>query len=666
VSNPGDDTMRRQLPSMTLISLLLCVVVQSSMAVVAQPFTDPVGDLLDMQGKPATANAQTRVNASALSSGENNVYAAITDGDGAFGHFATRTSAGRIVKVDMLATTQGATMTKTEDVTAQTTTKTKIISGLDRSMGVEVNPNIELLSIVLSMTSWGRQFPPVRVLLGYKYQDEIEQWFSKFKNHPAVTIAQQLTDAGFNGYAPVDFILHFGPPPKMERLCPYDDYLVGRARGASILDSFADALRGFAEASRFMDFYDSHADLYNSILSTYQELDMRTLVYTLERFWGDEKRGYQIIVGASMSPGRGYGLSVQTDKGDICYCVCGASSPLYSTASLYSLGLHEFSHSFVNPMVAQYKQEVNRLTYLLDPVSRQMSDMRYDSFETMLDETIIRAFESLRSTIEFGPSTGTSRLVSEMRRGFYFVDIVYNHLVEYLYNIDNYSTFVSYLPKILAEISKITPQEAQKRASESLSSPSPSLKSAPTLAVTISFVITSTFLAVDDSSSVRLEMRNTGAIDIYARTVVSITQNLGLLNETVYGIILRRNETQSLNLAIKGIGPIGVASLGARVFYSSRLLDDKTCRIEIIDSRAMTFPGVPLPIIIGVLVILALGLVIVLRKCGRAAVTQKNSTMTYIVYLSAPMLLISMLLPWHLRNRRKKQSRKKNKSPIPI
>jgi hypothetical protein len=526
-------------------------------------------------------------------------------------------------------TTQTATTTKTETMTVQTKTTTKIISGLDRAMGVEVNPNTELLSIVLSMTSWGQRFPPVRVILGYKYQDEIEQYFSKFKIHPAVTIAQQLTDSGFTYDAPVNFVLHFGPPPKMEKLYPYDDYLVGRARGASILDSFADALRGFAEASRFMDFYNSHADLYNSILSAYKDLDMRTLVYTLERFYGDQKRGYQIIVGASMPrAGGGYGATIQTDKGDICYFVYRASSPLYSTASLYSLGLHEFAHSFVNPMVAQFRGDVDRLRYLLDPVSRQMSDMAYGTFETMLDETIIRAFEALQSTMEFGPSTGTYRIMSEMRQGFYFVDTVYNHLVEYLYNIDSYKTFASYLPKIFAEIGKITPQEAQKKASESLSSPSPSLKSAPIPAVTISLVVKSPSLTIDDSSNVRLEMRNTGAIDIYARTVVSITQNLGLLNETVYGIILRRNETQSLNLAIKGIGPIGAASLGARVFYSSRLLDDKTCRIEITSPRATTtettatralLPDASLLIIVGGGVVVAIGSFIALRKRRKTA-----------------------------------------------
>jgi len=42
---------------MILVFLLFCVVVQSSMIVIAQPFTDPVGDLFDMQGKPVTAEA---------------------------------------------------------------------------------------------------------------------------------------------------------------------------------------------------------------------------------------------------------------------------------------------------------------------------------------------------------------------------------------------------------------------------------------------------------------------------------------------------------------------------------------------------------------------------------------------------------------------------------
>lgn len=47
------------------------------------------------------ANAQTLVDALTLSPGENNVYAVVIDGAGAFGYFATRTSPGKIVKVDV-------------------------------------------------------------------------------------------------------------------------------------------------------------------------------------------------------------------------------------------------------------------------------------------------------------------------------------------------------------------------------------------------------------------------------------------------------------------------------------------------------------------------------------------------------------------------------------
>jgi hypothetical protein len=542
-----------------------------------------------------------------------------------------------------VGTAQTVSTSRTETVTVQTVTSTRTISGLNRSVGVEVNPNIELLSVVLSMTTWGQQSPAVREILGVKYQDDIEKWFSPFKGHPAVGIAQQLTNQGFTYDAPPNFILHFGPPPKMEKLYPYNDYIVGRAGGQNILDDFAASLREFASDSKFMDFYNAHADLYGKILSTYKDLDMNTLVYTMERFYGEQRRGYHIIVAASSArPGGGYGATILTDKGDINYEIYRASSPLYSTSNLYSLGLHEFSHSFVNQMVGQFPTEVRSLDYLYSPVARQMRDIAYTTFETMLNEATIRAFECLQSTIEFGPSRGTDRMKSEMKQGFYFTDIIYNLLVEYLYGIDNYKTFASYLPTIFAELKKITPEDAQKKVSESLSSPSPSLRSAPMPAATVILVAGSTTPAAKGSTSVRLEMRNTGAIDIYARTIVSTTSNLRLLNETIYETILTRNETQSLNLVAESVGSTGVASVQARIYYSSRMLDDKTCQMEIVNPTTTTsigslstttteatipsalLPDTPLLIITAVGVVLALGFSIALLRRRRRGAFPKE------------------------------------------
>jgi hypothetical protein len=525
--------------------------------------------------------------------------------------------------------------------TSQTTqtmqTTTRIISGLNRSVGVEVNPNIELLSVVLSMTTWGKQSPAVREILGVKYQDDIEKWFSTLKGHPAVSIAQQLTNEGFTYDAPPNFILHFGPPPKMEKLYPYGDYLVGRAGSADILDRFADALKDFASASKFMDFYNQHLDFYNKILSTYQDVDMRTLVFILESFWGEQRGGYHIVVAASMSrPGGGYGIRIPTTSGDICYEIYRASNPLYSSSSLYSLGLHEFSHSFVNDMVDQFAGRVNNLGYLFTPVTRQMDDMAYTSIRVMMFESIIRAFEALQSTIQYGPSAGTNRILSEMKQGFYFTDTIYNLLVDYLYNTNNYKTFAAYLPTIFTELSKISPEEAQKEAIASLSSPTASLKSAPLPAAAVTLVAKSGTLLVNSSSNVRLELRNTGAIAVYARTVVSTTPIIQLLNETVYEVILKKNETRSFNLAIKTTSSVGAASVRAQVFYSSRLLDDKTCGMEIVGpgttvtfattattEATVTGPSASfplnsiLPIAIGVGVALILGSFIALRKRGK-------------------------------------------------
>ena len=146
-----------------------------------------------------------------------------------------------------------------------------------RSVSIMVHPNIELLSVVLSMTTWMDTRGPPDV--PYEYGDDIKEYFSPFKNHDAVRLAQGLTDRGFTYDAPPNFILHFSYPPNLEKIYSYSDYIINRARGDDILDEFAESLEKFAAESDFMSFYENHQDFYEQIIEPIQkDLDQQKLV----------------------------------------------------------------------------------------------------------------------------------------------------------------------------------------------------------------------------------------------------------------------------------------------------------------------------------------------------------------------------------------------------
>lgn len=60
---------------------------------------------------------------------------------------------------------------------------------------VEILPRVELLSGVLTQTTWMKENGPYTN--GNEYFRELEKFFSKYKDHPAIKIAQKLTDRGF-------------------------------------------------------------------------------------------------------------------------------------------------------------------------------------------------------------------------------------------------------------------------------------------------------------------------------------------------------------------------------------------------------------------------------------------------------------------------------------
>lgn len=336
------------------------------------------------------------------------------------------------------------------------------------SVEIRVHPNIELLSVVLSMTTWIETREPPDV--SYHYGEDIEDHFARFKNHDAVKLAQELTDRGFTYDAPPGFILYFSEPPALKKLYPYSEYLTTRAGGENILDEFADALRRFAGESDFTLFYEEHQDFYQQLVeSVRRDFDQENLVSDLEGFFGVEQASYTIILAPYMFLSGGYGSRIHESGKFHCYEIMRVSEikqgmPSFGSSSdIYYLSLHEFGHSFVNPTTEDFRSEVIKYSGLFTPVADKMKSMAYGTWETMLNETLIRAFTCYTMYEESGTQKGKSCLSKEKNKGFYFIEDIYELYVDYMKTRDIYPDFKSFYPHILDKLEEIASEDSPGR-----------------------------------------------------------------------------------------------------------------------------------------------------------------------------------------------------------
>lgn len=88
-----------------------------------------------------------------------------------------------------------------------------------------------------------------------------------------------------------------------------------------------------------------------------------------------------------------------------------------SSLELWSSVWHEFAHTLIDPLTAKHREVVMEHSSLYDPIAAEMDEMGYGSWETVVNEHVIRAGEARLAHERFGPVAAREKLREEARRG---------------------------------------------------------------------------------------------------------------------------------------------------------------------------------------------------------------------------------------------------------
>jgi len=290
---------------------------------------------------------------------------------------------------------------------------------------------------------------------GFTYRSEVDEYFTSFQGHEAVTMYEDLFATGFRYSLPSTFALCLTFDLEIDKDVLLADYLIDYAGSKQKLNQFAIALKNFCLASDFQDFFIQHQDYYLKITyNTAALLGERDYVQELEEYYGVEHNSYNIIPVALYGGGGGFGPHIDRQgKIDAYSILCpmpqSAEIPYFGDKQFFEyLQRHEFSHTFVNRVTDKYHEEAMEYQDRLALVKTDMDRLAYGSWITCLNEHIVRA-ATTRMSYADSKQAGERARAKELAQGFLYIDAITRKLEEYENNRDIYPTFESFYLELL-------------------------------------------------------------------------------------------------------------------------------------------------------------------------------------------------------------------------
>jgi hypothetical protein len=230
-------------------------------------------------------------------------------------------------------------------------------------INMTVDPRIELLAAVQAISGYDEKFHLI-TNQDFSYKKDMKDYFSSFSDHEAVKTFDNLSSVSFSFDAPPTAMLYLSNPLELKVKQDFNDYLKNRVGEAS-LKKFAEQINKFAKDTKFDEFFNNHRDFYKSVVDKNAEvMGNSNYIDNLEQYYGMKQNSYNIVLSPMFHSG-GFGPRVENENGNYdVYSIQGPASvkddtPMFGDEGGFRyLALHEFSHSFVNPL-----SEENRWQY---------------------------------------------------------------------------------------------------------------------------------------------------------------------------------------------------------------------------------------------------------------------------------------------------------------
>lgn len=325
----------------------------------------------------------------------------------------------------------------------------------DYPIQVSVDPRVELMSIIFHLAGH-KEYNE-----GYieSYNKDVENHFSEYRRHPVVKLASKLRrKRGISYNAPMALAIHITDIIKLEERTPFNSNPIGLDKRWKINEAreFLEKARKFIKETDFDKFNKSHQPLYNEIKNRMKKVLITEVNLTwFDNFFGAKPGANFHVILAMVNGGSCYGVRIRIKDSEDLYCILGVwmfdedGIPQFDKSVIPTV-IHEFCHSYCNPLVDAHSTElevVGKRIYL--SVRKKMKRMAYGNWLSMMYESLVRASVVRYLMTNEGSEVVKKHVYQEISKGFLWMKELTELLGEYESHRDQYTTVNDFFPKIV-------------------------------------------------------------------------------------------------------------------------------------------------------------------------------------------------------------------------
>lgn len=362
------------------------------------------------------------------------------------------------------------------------------------SLEVKMDPRVELMSLIFHLAG-NPEYNQVHVP---SYKKAVQDYFGKFKHHPVVRFARKLRRTrGVSFDAIANMAIHVIDPYTLQEKVPFaprprdldNRWRINEAR------EFLYLARDFVQQTRFKLFVDKYKELYDTTVSRLQEIVQKGRLDWLNTFFSHRPHASFTVVPGLMNNGHSYGVRVKlTDGSEELYCILGVwmrdndGFPFFNSSILPTV-VHEFCHSYANPLVDKYELQLKKAAQTIYPyVTQAMKEQHYLDWKIMMAESLVRACTIRYVLAVNGQEAAEKQILQEINNKFLWIEELSHLLGEYETQRKKYPTLESFFPRIIdffnqyAVVMKKTPKIVSMIPANGAADVNPNLQS-----ITINF-----------------------------------------------------------------------------------------------------------------------------------------------------------------------------------
>jgi hypothetical protein len=330
----------------------------------------------------------------------------------------------------------------------------KPVQQTNRSIQVSVDPRLELMSIIQTISRYREVFPFLLNAESFPYAEAVIHHFAAYADHPVVKAFDAISQQPrmFNFMAPPTTMLYLRDNLTLRDDVVWPEAVLARISGRENLEAFVGHLQTFSEVTGFADFYAEHRAYYEALVAAViPKLGAKDYVQELEAFYGMHQSSYNLIL-VSLYGHVGFGPYLDTLTGERhIYNILGSQKlqdgvPVFGDETYFKMmQRHEFSHSFINPLTDKHWAQAQTYAQVYDTLPQQKVCGEWNE---CVNEYIIRAITTYLA-FQDGKADGQAALEAEKGRDVVFIDALLASIRNYASHREQYPTLDDYYPRLL-------------------------------------------------------------------------------------------------------------------------------------------------------------------------------------------------------------------------